>query len=249
MDVASVVHPRAMLMCHVPLLESAYRMEERNTMEANTTSELFESMKMQTLARFPSFVKNPRLHASEISRIYRGLKEDLQVEHGRLIKLTELLAIETAARAVRTSTPPPPVSSSPTPLEIGKAQHDALYTLFTALGAGYNRLMRIIEPHNPQLVEEGDRFCDVLIDGSAAALVRKPLGSAYGPICLSAAWLSTHSDDKKARIEDMLVEYQADDPHRKWATRSDYQEYMFGYGNLTANSRQDDAPPEGCIIL
>lgn len=169
----------------------------RNPDRQQSTTEL------RDLAMFPVFIQNPESHLPDIAVTYMQLKTDAQKVKWRLDQFGEAHPGSFSSMAVATH-----------------ARVQAAYAMLSTLAVMLNTLLRVFDPCNPSLMSEALLFCDEIAIQAERASCYRPVGSAYIPLCLVVAWAASDNLVQLARIESILVEYQADFAEIPWMSRA-----------------------------
>ncbi|TGO49889.1 hypothetical protein BOTNAR_0413g00010 [Botryotinia narcissicola] len=161
--------------------------------EARDNAIGIESLKLQTLAKVPEYLRYPKEYLSEIKSTYIQMKIDLSTMRNTLDKLGQ-------APHTRTL----------------HSRFQAAYSLILSSANLLNSLLRVLSEDHTSIIPESVRYIDETIVLAEEALEYRPLGSSAMPLVLTTAWVATSDVSRRIRIEKLLIEYQSDFTIMNW---------------------------------
>lgn len=162
----------------------------------------------------PQYIREPENHVFEIESAYRAMRSDMP-------KLRALLTTTT------TQVFPSPDASPSIAAVRTLTRYQAAYGILVALGILLNRILREFDPGDAELSHDGEWIFDETMILAYEASRHRPVGAAYMPLCLAAAWAATTDAGRKAQAEAMLGEYQKDFSEAKWMAGGVWLERRF----------------------
>ncbi|KAF7909336.1 uncharacterized protein EAF01_003054 [Botrytis porri] len=161
--------------------------------EARDNAIGIESLKLQTLAKVPEYLRYPEEYLPEIKSTYAQMKIDLSTMRNSLDKLRQ-------APHTRTL----------------HSRFQAAYSLILSFANLLNSLLRVSSDDHTSLIPESVCFVEETIVLAEDALEYRPLGSSAMPMVLTTAWVATSDISRRIRIEKLLTEYQSDFAIMNW---------------------------------
>ncbi|KAF5877158.1 putative transcription factor cys6 protein [Botrytis fragariae] len=161
--------------------------------EARDNAIRIESLKLQTLAKVPEYLRYPQQYFLEIESTYAQMKIDLSTMRNSLDKLRQ-------APHTRTL----------------HSRFQAAYSLILSFANLLNSLLRVFSNDLPSLIPESVCYVEETIVLAEEALEYRPLGSSAMPMVLTTAWVATSDMSRRIRIENLLIEYQSDFAIMNW---------------------------------
>ena len=158
---------------------------------------------MENLAKLPEFIRGPGAHLIEITSAYQGLITDLPELRQTVFKL----------------------SQGAGPLKTLHARYQTVYGIPLAFAIILNTILRSFGVDNISLFEESVTLVDEIITLAEDASQYRPLGSSAMPLFLVAAWAGTNEVSKRAKIEEILTEYQFDFAIARWMETAAWLEF------------------------
>ncbi|KAF7955585.1 hypothetical protein EAE96_004511 [Botrytis aclada] len=152
-----------------------------------------ESLKLQTLAKVPEYLRYPEKHLPEIKSTYVQMRIDLSTMRNSLDKLRQ-------APHTRTL----------------HSRFQAAYSLILSFANLLNSLLRVSSDDRISLIPESVCYVEETIVLAEDALEYRPLGSSAMPMVLTTAWVATSDKSRRVRIEKLLIEYQSDFAIMNW---------------------------------
>ncbi|TGO57946.1 hypothetical protein BCON_0060g00200 [Botryotinia convoluta] len=152
-----------------------------------------ESLKLQTLAKVPEYLRYPEEYLPEIKSTYIQMKIDLSTMRKSLDKLR--LAPHTRTLHSR---------------------FQAAYSLILSFANLLNSLLRAFSDDHTSLIPESVCYVEETIVLAEDALEYRPLGSSAMPMVLTTAWVATIDISRRIKIEKLLIEYQSDFAIMNW---------------------------------
>lgn len=153
-----------------------------------------ESIKLRNLAKLPDFINNPAANLLEVTYAYQRLGIDVP-------KVRKHLSI---------------ISEAGEPLRKIHARYQTVYSILLAYAILTNTILRSLVPGNITLVQESAAMVEEMIALAEDASQYRPLGASGVPLFLVTALVATNDPLKKARIEEILADYQTDFAIASW---------------------------------
>ncbi|KAF7943633.1 uncharacterized protein EAE97_005704 [Botrytis byssoidea] len=188
--------------------------------EARDNAIRIESLKLQTLAKVPEYLRYPKEYLSEIKSTYIQMKIDLSTMRNTLDKLGQ-------APYTRTL----------------HSRFQAAYSLILSFANLLNSLLRVLSEDHTSLIPESVCYVDETIVLAEEALEYRPLGSSAMPLVLTTAWVATSDMSRRIRIEKLLIEHQSDFTIMNWMEVALWLEERLGGIHLSLQDFDAAAPP------
>jgi energy-converting hydrogenase Eha subunit A len=164
-----------------------------------------ESLKLQSLAKVSSLIRDPHLNLPEIQSTYGKMRADCAKMRNVLSKFINPIS--------SSGTPITPLTLSARKLH---ARYLAAYSVLLCIAITLNAILSRYQPFNHSLIEQSVTFVDEVIALAEEASQYRPLGSSSIPLCLVAALVATDDTAKRDRMEKQLAEYQTDFNSANW---------------------------------
>ncbi|KAF7929749.1 hypothetical protein EAE99_004653 [Botrytis elliptica] len=161
--------------------------------EARDNAVGIESLKLQTLAKVPEYLRYPGEYLPEIKSTYIQMKIDLSTMRNSLDKLHQAPHSRTL-----------------------HSRFQAAYSLILSFANLLNSLLRALSEDLTSLIPESVCYVEETIVLAEEALEYRPLGSSAMPMVLTTAWVATSDVSRRIRIEKLLIEYQSDFAIMNW---------------------------------
>ncbi|ATZ53036.1 hypothetical protein BCIN_08g06490 [Botrytis cinerea B05.10] len=169
--------------------------------EARDNAIGIESLKLQTLAKVPDYLRYPKEYLPEIESTYTQMKIDISTMRNSLNKLGQ-------APNTRTL----------------HSRFQAAYSLILSFANLLNSLIRVFSEDHTSLIPESVCYVGETILLAEEALEYRPLGSSAMPLVLTTAWVATSDISRRIRIEKLLIEYQSDFAIMNWMEVAEWLE-------------------------
>ena len=169
--------------------------------EARDNAIGIESLKLQTLAKVPDYLRYPEEYLPEIESTYTQMKIDISTMRNSLNKLGQ-------APNTRTL----------------HSRFQAAYSLILSFANLLNSLLRVFSEDHTSLIPESVCYVGETILLAEEALEYRPLGSSAMPLVLTTAWVATSDISRRIRIEKLLIEYQSDFAIMNWMEVAEWLE-------------------------
>lgn len=145
-----------------------------------------ETLTLQILAKLPRYIQDSEAYLFEMKLVYRQIMKEMPRLCRHVAKIRETtLSIHVPVMRLYAS------------------------CLLLALAILLNDILRAFDPYDDLLVDESAFFVSELMVLAEEVTLAIPLGAAYMPVCLIAVWATTEDASTQARVEDLLIEYQA----------------------------------------
>jgi hypothetical protein len=167
----------------------------------------FESLHLQSLAKFAVFTRSPRLHILEIQSSYQQICRDLP----ELYKGLEKVSTATIALCSMSSNEQSVHGATKALVRIQTA-----YSLLLALATIFNHFLRRCTPDHVALHKELEAYCDEIIRVAQEASRHRPFGSSTQPFSLITAWVTSDNAATRSQTERLIMDYQSDFPATNW---------------------------------
>lgn len=164
-----------------------------------------ETLTLSSLAKIPNFIRYPEVHLFDMQLTYEQKRIDIEKMRSRLCDIADLPPAHEIGRFA------PPVSGK-TLLYL----YWTAYVLLLALALVLNGLLRALDPLDITLVEDCIVFSDEVTIIGEHMMQYRPLGAGFVPICLTAAWAATSDPEKRAKIQELILDYQQDFAGARW---------------------------------
>ncbi|TGO36004.1 hypothetical protein BHYA_0138g00170 [Botrytis hyacinthi] len=188
--------------------------------EARDNAIRIESLKLQTLAKVPEYLRYPKEYLPEIKSTYVQMKIDLSTMRNTLGKLRQ-------APHARTL----------------HSRFQAAYSLILSFANLLNSLLRVLSEDHTSLIPEWVCYVEETIVLAEDALEYRPLGSSAMPMVLTTAWVATSDISRRIRIEKLLIEYQSDFAIMNWMEVALWLEERLRGIHLSLQDFDAAAPP------
>ncbi|KAJ5707152.1 Cytochrome P450 [Penicillium malachiteum] len=189
---------------------------------------------LMALSMFPEYIYYPHRHLAETASAYAVLQSD---NH----RMRDFLNHEL-------------LRSLP---EFHQSRYRAAFTVVSALALLLNTLLRSCDPIDTILLEESKYFHRYIIDGAELAYPDRPFGATHVHFCLviALAACEDHPQDM-ARIEALLLDYQADFKAKGWMNCAAWLRRLFenhrlygGFVPMDLDIDISDLGVPGCCAL
>lgn len=165
---------------------------------------------LKNLSSMPLYIREPEQHVFEIEAAYTAMRSDMP-KLRQLLNETSLALFLPSEKGEGGGGQPPSIAAMRV-----LTRRQAAYGILVALGVMLNRILCEFDPGDATLAADGEYIFDETMILAYEAARHRPLGSAYMPLCLTAAWASTTDLEKKAQALAMLQQYQEDFSEANW---------------------------------
>ncbi|KAH8883231.1 hypothetical protein GQ53DRAFT_664395 [Thozetella sp. PMI_491] len=156
----------------------------------------FQSMRLESLGKIPTYLRQPTAHVDDMAQHYRELMSDLA-------------KLRIGMDALAGASPSPPTTNIFSAVQ-------TLYGFGLSMAICANAFLRIFFPVSSVLeMEWWSLYNDITMVGRQAMGFR-PLGATYVPIMLTSVWSTTSDLNVKAEMEAQVNIYQPDFPGLRW---------------------------------
>lgn len=163
------------------------------------------SLKFRTLANITEYINNPEPHHDEILKVYEIMKLDSQ-------KLRQIVEGITGSGDDPTFPMPGPGVS----LHREVRDFSTAYGIVLALMMALNGILHALDPENISLNDDAVVVGTGILQLAKELSPYRPLGASHIPLCLTVAWAAIDDVRKRAEVEAMIADYQADFTTMLW---------------------------------
>lgn len=191
-------------------------------------SNVFPSLRLRNLARFPDFLQEPELHHLDILSAYHMLRFDCRKLH------------------LRSKAPLPEDMSSGRAISAMRLNHGyrVAYAMAASLALMLNMILQGFDPLDSTLARESVSCINELLHIAEDSFCLRPLGSNYIPIGLSIAWAATDVAELRTSTMTMLLEYQLDFLTTNWVEKAHWWKAKFKEAHLRILEHEASVPPD-----
>lgn len=158
-------------------------------------------MRLENLIRFPVFVQEPELHATEMQLSYNLMI----LESRRVTKF-----VNDAIDAMNSEDSTLLSIETPAPLLKTYFAYEGVNLIMLTLAFMLNKLLRLAEPSNFALFDDADFLSVECLKAARRSYRFKPLGCSLTPLALGVTWASTADMEKRLQASKLLDEFRED---------------------------------------